>query len=80
MEDKELLIRLSVMLEAVVKKMDNIEIKVDNINDEKIRQLDKTAGITSEKVTRLEKIVYGAIALIFAQSIALVFLWIQRRN
>ena len=80
MEDKELLIRQSVLLEAVVKKVDNIETKIDNINDEQIRQLDKSQGILIEKVSRLEKIVYGLIALAIAQGIALISSWIQHKN
>lgn len=79
MEDKELLIRQSVLLEAVVKKVDTIEVKIDNINDEQIRTLDKGQGILAEKVGRLEKIIYGAVAIIFAQTIALIFLWLQHK-
>lgn len=80
MDDKELLIRQSVLLEAVIKKVDNIETKIDSINDDQIRQLDKAQGIMAEKVGRLEKIIYGAIAVIFAQSIAMIVLWIQRKS
>lgn len=80
MEDKELLIRQSVLLEAVVKKVDSIEIKIDNMNDEQIRSLDKGQGILEEKVNRMEKMLYGAAAIIFAQLIATLFLWITRKN
>lgn len=80
MDDKELLIRQSVLLEAVIKKVDNIETKIDSINDDQIRQLDKAQGIMAEKVSRLEKIIYGAIAVIFAQAIGMIVLWIQRKN
>lgn len=80
MEDKELLIRQSVLLEAVIKKVDTIETKIDDINDDQIRQLDKSLGIIQEKVGRLEKIIYGAVAVIFAQTVAMIFLWIQHKN
>ena len=80
MEDKELLIRQSVLLEAVIKKVDTIETKIDNINDSQIRQLDKGQGILEEKVDRLEKVIYGALAVIFVQLIGLIFLWIQHKN
>lgn len=79
MEDKELLIRQSVLLEAVIKKVDVIETKIDDINDDQIRQLDKSLGIIQEKVGRLEKIIYGAIAVIFSQTVALVILWLQKK-
>lgn len=79
MEDKELLIRQSVLLEAVIKKVDIIETKIDDINDDQIRQLDKSLGIIQEKVGRLEKIIYGAIAVIFSQTVALVILWLQKK-
>lgn len=80
MEDKELLIRQSVLLEAVIKKVDIIETKIDNINDEQIRTLDKASGILTEKVARLEKIVYGLIATAAAEAIALISSWIQHKN
>lgn len=80
MEDKELLIRQSVLLEAVIKKVDIIENKIDDINDDQIRQLDKSLGIIQEKVGRLEKIIYGAIAVIFAQTIGIILIWIQHKN
>jgi len=80
MDDKELLIRQSVLLEAVIKKVDTIESKIDNINDSQIRELDKGQGILQEKVDRLEKIIYGAVFVIFVQLIAVIFLWIQHKN
>jgi tetrahydromethanopterin S-methyltransferase subunit G len=80
MDDKELLIRQSVLLEAVIKKVDSIETKIDLINDEQIRSLDKGQGILQEKVGRLENIIYGAVAVIFIQVVALIFLWIQRKS
>lgn len=80
MEDKELLIRQSVLLEAVVKKVDSIEVKIDNMNEDQIRNLDKGQGILQEKVNRMEKMIYGAAAIIFAQLIATLFLWITRKN
>ena len=80
MEDKELLIRQSVLLEAVIKKVDCIETKIDDINDDQIRQLDKSMGILQEKVGRLEKIIYGAIGVLFVQAIGILLLWIQHKN
>ena len=80
MEDKELLIRQSVLLEAVIKKVDIIETKIDDINDDQIRQLDKSLGIVQDKVGRLEKLLYGAIAIIFTQAIAVIFLWLQHKS
>lgn len=79
MEDKELLIRQSVLLEAVIKKVDAVEGKIDNMNDDQIRKLDKGQGILDEKVGRLEKMLYGAAAIIFAQTIATIFLWLQHK-
>lgn len=79
MEDKELLIRQSVLLEAVIKKVDAVESKIDSMNDDQIRKLDKGQGILDEKVGRLEKMLYGAAAIIFAQTIATIFLWLQHK-
>jgi len=79
-DDKELLIRQSVLLEAVIKKVDVVESKIDSINDGQIREMDKSVGILKEKVDRMEKIIYGAAAAIFVELIALIALWIQRKN
>ena len=80
MDDKELLIRQSVLLEAVIKKVDVVESKIDSINDGQIREMDKSVGILKEKVDRMEKIIYGAAAAIFVELIALIALWIKRKN
>lgn len=77
MEDKELLIRQTVLLEQIGNKVTAIETKVNAMNDGEVRALGTQQAVTKEKVGRLENIIYGSIAVIFVQIIGLIFLWIQ---
>jgi len=77
MEDKELLIRQTVLLEEIGKRMTAIESKLNQLNDEEVRELGTQQAVTKEKVSRLENIIYGAIGVLFVQIVALIFLWIQ---
>jgi hypothetical protein len=79
MEDKELLIRQTVLLEQIGGKVNAIEAKVNAMNDGEVRELGTQQAVTKEKVSRLENIIYGAITVIFAQAIALIVLWIQKK-
>lgn len=79
MEDKELLIRQTVLLEEIGKKVGVIEGKVNSMNDGAVRELGTQQAVTKEKVSRLENIIYGAIAVIFAQVVGLIILWIQKK-
>lgn len=79
MEDKELLIRLTVLSEEITKKVTIIEGKVNGMNDTTIRELGTAQAVTKEKVSRLESIIYGTIAVIFIQIIALLALWLQKK-
>jgi len=77
MEDKELLIRQTVLIEEIVKKVTIIEGRLNQLNDEEVRELATQQAVISEKVARLETIIYGALSIIFIQIVALIFLWIQ---
>lgn len=79
MEDKELLIRQTVLLEQIGSKVNAIEAKVNAMNDGEVRELGTQQAVTKEKVSRLENIIYGAITVIFAQAVALIVLWIQKK-
>ena len=79
MEDKELLIRQTVLLEEIGKKVTLIEGKVNTMNDGAVRDLGTQQAVTKEKVSRLESIIYGAIGVIFIQAVALIVLWIQKK-
>ena len=79
MEDKELVIRQIVLLEEIGKRVNAIEGKIESMNNDKIQGIDKGLAITQEKVSRMEKIVYGALAVVLANLIGLIFLWMQKK-
>ena len=79
MDDKELLIRQTVLLEEIGKKVTAIEGKVNSLNDGEVRDLGTQQAVTKEKVARLENIIYGSIAVIFVQAVALIVLWLQKK-
>lgn len=79
MEEREIQIRQIVLLEEVSKRVNVIEGKVDLMYNEKIHTLDKALGITQDKVSRMEKIIFSAIATIIAELIGIVFLYLQKK-
>ena len=79
MDERELVIRQTVLLEEIGKKVTAIEGKVNLMNDGAVSDLKTQQAVTKEKVSRLESIIYGAIVVIFAQVIGLIFLWIQKK-
>lgn len=79
MEQTEIQIRQIVLLEEVSKRVNVIEEKVDSMYNDKLHTLDKSLGITQDKVSRMEKIIYGSVTVIIAQAIGLVFLWVQKK-
>lgn len=79
MEDKELLIRQTVLLEEIGKKIAAIEGKVNSMNDGTVRELGTAQAVTKEKVSRLESIIYGSIFVIFVQAVAIVIIWLQKK-
>lgn len=80
MDDKELLMRTAILMEGLVKKVDSVESKIDSINDDQIRNLSEVQAVLKEKVSRMEKFVYGSATIIFVQIIAMIFLWIRQKN
>ncbi len=78
MDEKELLIKLSTLLEGLAEKVKDISAKVDGIRDGFISDARTKIGILETKVVRLESIIYGSLAVILAELIGLLFLWIKR--
>lgn len=77
MEDKEILIRQTVLMETMSKQ---ITVMGDDLKDLKENSNGHTTrtAVLEEKVSRLEKIVYGAIAVIAAQFVSIIILWLQK--
>lgn len=80
MDDREILIRSTVLMEGFATKLDSIEKKVDRMSEDNVRKLEQEVAIQKEKLTRMEKIVYGTVAAIIANLIGIVFIWITRKN
>ena len=78
MDDKELLIRLTVLVEQMGQKVAGIENKVNTLNDIHLMKTESRLAVGEEKVSRLEKIVYGSIGLILAEGVTILFLWLKR--
>lgn len=77
MDDKEILIRQTVLMETMSKQ---ITVMGDDLKDLKENSNGHTTrtAVLEEKVSRLEKIVYGAIAVIAAQFVSIIILWLQK--
>jgi cell division protein FtsL len=67
-------------MEGFATKLDSIEKKVDRMSEDNVRKLEQEVAIQKEKLTRMEKIVYGTVAAIIANLIGIVFIWITRKN
>ena len=56
------------------------------MNNDRLRGLEKeigdiktSMGINQDRLSRLEKIIYGTITIIFIQAVAMIFLWLQHK-
>jgi hypothetical protein len=63
--DRELLIKTVTIVEGLVKDVDIYKVIVPEL------------AVTKDKVSRLEKIIYGAIMVIIAQLVGILFLFIR---
>lgn len=78
MDDREILIRQTVLLEEIGKKVTAVETKVNGMNDGHVMKTESRLAVLEEKNTRLEKIVYGSIAVILGQALSLIILWLKK--
>lgn len=79
-DDKEILIRQTILMEEMGKRVVDMEIKVGKIYETQIGTTASELAVNKEKISRLEKIVYGAIAFIIVNLVSLVILWIQQKR
>jgi cell division protein FtsL len=80
MDDKEILIRQSILMEEMGKRVIDMEGKVNKIYDIQIGITASELAVHKEKIGRLEKIVYGLITIIAVQVISIILLWIQPKH
>lgn len=78
MDDKEILIRQSVLLEKIGEKVNAIENKVNLMNDGHVMKTESRLAVSEEKTAKLEKIVYGALGIIFIEMLSIVVLWLKK--
>lgn len=78
MEDKEILIRQSVLLEKIGEKVNMIEASVNAMKDGHIMKTESRCAVMEEKIGRMEKIIYTLGALLAGTIISSVTLWIQK--
>lgn len=78
MDDREILIRQTVLIEEISKKISVIENNVNAMKDGHIRETESRMAVQEEKMTRLEKIVYGAVALIIIQGFGLLMQFLKK--
>lgn len=79
-DDKEILIRQTILMEEMGKRVVDMEIKVGKIYETQIGTTASELAVNKEKISRLEKIVYGAIAFIIINLVSLAVLWIQQKH
>lgn len=77
MDDKEILIRQTVLMETMSKQMTAMGEDIKEVKKNSNGHATKTA-VLEEKVSRLEKIVYGALGVIFAETVSIIILWLQK--
>lgn len=67
-------IRITLVLDQLNSKVDSLGTKIENIKDVFIVQTTSDVSVLKDKVSRLESIVYGTIAVIGVELVGLVFL------
>lgn len=72
MDEKENLIRVTIILEQLAKKVDAIQVSIDRIENEFIVKATSEAAVINTKVDRLEKIVFGTIGVLAVEVIVLI--------
>lgn len=72
MDERENLIRVTIILEQLAKKVDAIQVSMDRIENEFIVKATAEAAVASTKVDRLEKIVFGTIGVLAVEVIVLI--------
>lgn len=72
MDERENLIRVTIILEQLAKKVDAIQVSIDRIENEFIVKATAEAAVSSTKVNRLENIVYGTIGVVAVELIVII--------
>lgn len=76
-EETKLLVEVSTRLNEMAKTMEMVSKKMDLLQSDHVTNITSRMAVSEEKVSRLEKIVYGLIALAAAQAIAILFQYIN---
>lgn len=78
MDERENLIRVTIILEQLAKKVDAIQVSINRIENEFIVKTTAETAVLDTKVSRLEKITYGAMGALAIEALGIVFLMFEK--
>lgn len=76
-EETKLLVELKTELRGLTKHIEGLTDKMDELQKTHVTDMTSQMAVMKEKVGRLERIVYGLIAIAGAELLAIVFQMIQ---
>lgn len=75
--ETKLLIEVNSEVKNITKTMTALADKMDRLQEEFVTQITSRMAVAEEKIGRMEKIIYGLIAIVSAEGIALIFKYIM---
>jgi hypothetical protein len=78
MDDREILIRQSVILEEIAKRVATVETSVNIMKDSHVVDMKTKLAVQEERLGRLEKIIYGFGTVIVGLIATTIKLWLQK--
>jgi len=76
-DETKLLIEMSSDVRNITKTMTALSVKMERLQEEFVTQMTSRMAVAEEKINRLERIIYGLIALASAEAIAILFQYLQ---
>ena len=76
-EETKLLLEMSSEVKTLVKTTASLSQKMDELQKEFVTTITSRMAVQEEKTARLERVVYGLIAMVAAQSMAIIFNFIK---
>ena len=77
-DETKLLIEMSSEVKNIVKTMTALSVKLERLQEEFVTNMTSRMAVAEEKINRLERIIYGLIALASAEAIAILFQYLQK--
>lgn len=76
--ETKLLVEVNTRVNEMAKTMEAMSKKLDSLQSEHVTFIMSETAVTKEKVSRLERIVYGLIALAAAEGVAILFQYLTK--